>query len=59
MDGKGSRRTYLKVVMNLGIVLALILLCIFVVPRVVIYFMPFVIGWIIALIASPLFFSTM
>jgi len=40
--------------MNLGIVLALILLCIFVVPRVVIYFMPFVIGWIIALIASPL-----
>lgn len=36
MDGKGSRRTYLKVVMNLGIVLALILLCIFVVPRVVI-----------------------
>ena len=48
MDGKGSRRTYLKVVMNLGIVLALILLCIFVVPRVVIYFMPFVIGWIIA-----------
>lgn len=54
MDGKGSRRTYLKVVMNLGIVLALILLCIFVVPRVVIYFMPFVIGWIIALIASPL-----
>ena len=54
MDGKGSRRTYLKVVMNLGIVLALILLCIFVVPRVVIYFMTFVIGWIIALIASPL-----
>lgn len=54
MDGKGSRRTYLKVVMNLGIVLALILLCIFVVPRVVIYFMPFVIGWIIALIASPM-----
>lgn len=54
MDGKGSRRTYLKVFMNLGIVLALILLFIFVVPRVVIYFMPFVIGWIIALIASPL-----
>ncbi len=54
MDGKGSRKTYLKVVMNLGIVLVLILLFIFVVPRVVIYFMPFVIGWIIALIASPL-----
>lgn len=54
MDGKGNRRTYLKVFINLGIMLVLLLLCIFVVPRVIIFFMPFVIGWLIAMIASPL-----
>ena len=53
MDG-GKRRTYLKVLVNLGIMLVLLLFCIFVLPRIVIYFMPFVIGWIIALIAGPL-----
>lgn len=47
-------RTYLKVFMNLGIMLALILFCIFVLPRIIVYFMPFVVGWIIAMIASPL-----
>lgn len=54
MDEKGNRRTYLKVFINLGIMLVLLLVCIFVVPRVIVFFMPFVIGWIIALIASPL-----
>lgn len=54
MEGTGNRKTYLKVVINLGIMLVLLLLCIFVVPRVIIYFMPFVVGWLIALIASPL-----
>ena len=43
MDG-GKRRTYLKVLVNLGIMLVLLLFCIFVLPRIVIYFMPFVIG---------------
>lgn len=54
MNGGTSKTTYLKVFVNLGILLALLLVCIFIVPRVVIYFMPFVVGWIIALIASPL-----
>jgi len=49
-----NRRTYLKVLVNLGLMLALLLVCILVVPRVIIVFMPFVIGWVIALIASPL-----
>lgn len=53
MSGQGNLRTYLKVFVNIGILLVLLLLCIFVVPRIIIYFMPFVIGWIIALIASP------
>lgn len=50
----GSRRTYLKVLVNLGIMLILLLVFILVVPRIIIVFMPFVVGWVIALIASPL-----
>lgn len=54
MNNGWNKKTYLKVLLNLGIMLALLLLCIFVVPRVIIFFMPFVAGGIIALIASPL-----
>lgn len=54
MDGMGNRKTYLKIFINLGIILAVLLVCIFVVPKVIVFFMPFVVGWIIALIASPL-----
>lgn len=53
MNDRGKLRTYLKVFVNLAIILALILLLVFVVPKIVIYFMPFVLGWIIALIAGP------
>lgn len=49
-----KRRTYIKVFLNLGIMLVLLLFCIFILPRIIIYFMPFVVGWIIALIAGPL-----
>lgn len=48
-----NRRTYLKVLVNLGIMLLLLLVCIFVVPRIIIMFMPFVVGWVIAMIAGP------
>lgn len=51
---KPSSKTYLKVLMNLGIALIILLLLIFVLPKVLVFFMPFVIGWIIALIANPL-----
>ena len=34
--------------------LAFLLVCIFILPRFIVCFMPFIIGWIIALIASPL-----
>lgn len=53
MSDKGKLRTYLKVLVNLAIVLVMILLLIFVVPKIIIYFMPFVMGWVIALIAGP------
>lgn len=51
---KTSFRTYLKVLMNLGIAVILLLLCIFFVPRLLVFFMPFVVGWVISLIANPL-----
>ena len=44
----------MKVFLNLGIMLSIVLFCLFLLPRIIIYFMPFVVGWIIALIASPL-----
>lgn len=48
-----SIKTYLKVILNLVTALVVLLLCIFLLPRCIFFFMPFVIGWIIALIASP------
>lgn len=51
---KTSSRTYLKVFMNLGIAVVILLLAVFLLPKVLMFFMPFVIGWIIAMIANPL-----
>lgn len=48
-----SVRTYVKVVLNLLTALIVLLLCVFLLPRCIYFFMPFVIGWIISLIASP------
>lgn len=48
-----SIKTYLKVILNLVTALVALLLCIFLLPRCIIFFMPFLIGWIIAMIASP------
>lgn len=46
--------TYIKVILNLLTALVILLLCIFLLPKVIMFFMPFVIGWIISLIAAPL-----
>lgn len=46
-------KIYLKVSMNLFTALAVVLLCIFVLPRCIWFFMPFILGWLISLIASP------
>lgn len=48
-----SFRTYVKVILNLLTALVVLLLCIFLLPRCIYFFLPFVIGWIISLIASP------
>lgn len=48
-----SFKTYLKVILNLVTALAILLLCIFLVPKCIVFFMPFIVGWLISLIASP------
>lgn len=50
---KQSLKTYLKVILNLITALVVLLLCIFLLPRCILFFMPFIVGWIISLIASP------
>ncbi len=51
---KQPLKRYCKVFLNLFVGLSALLLCIFVVPRIVVFFLPFIIGWIIASIANPL-----
>lgn len=47
-------KKYWKALTNLVIALASFLLVIFLVPRLLVFFSPFVVGWIIALLAGPL-----
>lgn len=47
-------KKYCKALVNLSVAFVILLLIIFLVPRILVFFLPFVIGWVIALIASPL-----
>ncbi len=47
-------KRYGKVLLNLAGALAVLLLCIFIIPKILLFFLPFIIGWIIAAIANPL-----
>lgn len=53
MQGKSASRENLKLIVNILVSLIILLLCIFLVPKLVLFFMPFVIGWIISCIANP------
>lgn len=44
---------YIRAWFNLMAILILILFCIFIAPKIIILFMPFIIGWIISLTANP------
>ncbi len=46
-------KKYAKALLNLWIAVCILLAVIFLLPRAIVFFMPFVIGWIIALIAGP------
>ena len=47
-------KKYSKALVNLAIAIVILFGVMFLIPRVLLFFMPFVVGWIIALIASPL-----
>lgn len=47
-------KKYVKALINLAVALVIFLLIILLLPKLLIFFAPFVAGWIIALIASPL-----
>lgn len=51
---KTRYRRNLKMVTNIVIYIIAILACIFLLPKAIKYFMPFVVGWIISCIANPL-----
>lgn len=53
MEERSTGRENLKLIVNILVSLVILLLCIFLVPRLVLFFMPFVIGWIISCIANP------
>lgn len=53
MEERSTGRENLKLIVNIMVSLVILLLCIFLVPRLVWFFMPFVIGWIISCIANP------
>ena len=46
-------KIYLKVTMNLFAALVAVFICICLLPRCIWFFMPFILGWLISLIASP------
>lgn len=50
---RGSIKTYVKVILNLLTALVMLVLLIFLLPKCIVFFMPFLIGWIISMIASP------
>lgn len=47
-------RKYCKALVNITITLLILALAVFLLPGVLVFFLPFVIGWLIAWIASPL-----
>lgn len=47
-------KKYWKALTNIIIALAMLLLIVYFIPRLIVFFLPFVVGWIIALIASPM-----
>ena len=47
-------KKYSKALVNIAVAIALLLAAVILLPKVIVFFAPFVAGWIIALIASPL-----
>ena len=46
--------TYIKILCNLCIFAVSLLLILFVLPKVLVFFMPFVVAWVISCIVTPI-----
>lgn len=46
-------KEYLKILINISIAIMVFCFIVFAVPKILIFFMPFLIGWIVSLIANP------
>ena len=53
-DNMKQSTKYLKILVNLLVAVFTIVFLCFIFPKIIVFFMPFVIGWIIAMIANPL-----
>ncbi len=51
---RGSMKKYSKALVNIAIALVILLGIVFLLPRALMFFLPFVVGWVISLIAAPL-----
>lgn len=51
---KTTLKTYFKVLLNLLTAVVVVLAVVVLAPKMIVFFMPFVIGWIISLIATPI-----
>ena len=54
MEIKNERKRNLKLITNIIISLVVLFACMFLLPRLVAFFMPFIVGWIISCIANPM-----
>lgn len=50
----GIPRKYGKAFVNIALMIVIFPVCIFIAPKVIILFMPFIIGWFLSLLANPL-----
>jgi len=51
---EGSREKYCKALLNIAVAVAVVLLILFLLPKLLVFFAPFIAGGVVALIAGPL-----
>ncbi len=54
MRGEGRKELHKKILVNLLVIITIILSIVFIVPKLIGFFMPLIIAWIIASIANPM-----
>ena len=50
----GIPKKYGKACVNIILTVVIVLFCIYIVPKIIMLLMPFVVGWFLAVLASPM-----